>query len=63
MFSPSTNWSQCGKLIEEYKVTVEWYEGFGEWSAYTDDASKNFYEATPQEAVCRAVIAMKEGET
>jgi len=65
VYSPSTNWEQCGKLIEEYgiNITLEKSRVPSErWGAYF--SGRQYHRgATPQEAVCRAVIAMKEGET
>jgi len=64
-FSPSTNWEQCGKLIEGYGVNITYLlhsrDYVEAWPSgkYTCKSKG----ATPQEAVCRAVIAMKEGET
>jgi len=68
-YSPSTNWEQCGELIKEYKICVAPRDnGEGkEWGAFTlvigEVPGKVLSGATPQEAVCRAVIAMKDGET
>ena len=62
LFSPSTNWSQAGELMEKYKISVEWFDGFGEWCGCVEGSDKTCYEATPQEAVCRAIVASMENK-
>jgi len=71
-FCPSTNWYTAGQMIEKYGLSIlyiskdSWQCNYTiikhSWSGrYKSFESAN--GATPQEAVCRAVIAMKEGET
>lgn len=56
-FSPSTNWSQCGPLIEKYWIGIE---GGSAWLWKGDKCIGRTGE-TPLIAACRAIIAM-EGE-
>ena len=62
LFHPSTNWEQCGKLIEEYKMNLwPFYKDnreFSHWVAIAGDGVSR--GATPQEAACRALIASME---
>ena len=59
-YSPSTNWSQGGPIIERKKITLEWT---GEnWMAYIrhDD---EFFGPTPLIAAMRCYVASKLGDT
>ena len=62
-WKPSTEWAQCGPLIEKYKVVIE-----------TDDASIYWARLPPYNslfksgsdhlvAACRAIVAAKLGDT
>jgi hypothetical protein len=68
-YSPSTDWSQCGPLIESHDLriisagTEGWQAGtrvnsLG-WNARYDD----WFGSTPMVAICRAVVASKLGDT
>lgn len=62
VFSPSTDWSQCGPLIAAFGVWISDDEG-----AFTASCKPHFdtaiYDAeTPQIAICRAVVAAKLGD-
>jgi len=62
-FCPSTNWEQYGKLIKEYKISVYWSSRYNCWKGFELGTNTGAATgATPQEAVCRTVIAMKEGQ-
>ena len=69
-FQPTTNWSQCGPLIERYKVDLSYHEeymandGKGPvWEAMLADlwlAPADEYDPigkTPLIAACRAIVA------
>ncbi|CDH06830.1 conserved hypothetical protein [Xenorhabdus bovienii str. oregonense] len=64
-YTPSTDWSQCGQLIEKHRVELNFNSVSKEWSAYIF----NFEELesviedgdTPQIAICRAVVAARWG--
>ncbi|MDE9527949.1 phage protein NinX family protein [Xenorhabdus bovienii] len=65
-YTPSTDWSQCGELIEKHRVELDFNSVSEEWSAYIF----NFEELesviedgdTPQIAICRAVVATQLGD-
>ncbi|CBJ80326.1 hypothetical protein XBJ2_500033 [Xenorhabdus bovienii str. Jollieti] len=65
-YSPSTNWSQCGELIEKYHIELYFNSVNEVWSAYIFNYEK--FESviedgsTPQIAICRAVVAAKLGD-
>jgi len=63
-FTPSTNWQQAGELLEEYKICIQILKS-GIWNAAAtsewNDKTQVFAES-PQEAICKAVIALKESE-
>ncbi|PHM46574.1 phage protein NinX family protein [Xenorhabdus miraniensis] len=69
-FKPSTDWAQCGQLIDEYLGDVTRMEFTDtHWVAScraltVDDFSifKVQKGETPQIAICRAVVAAKLGE-
>lgn len=75
-YSPSTDWSQCGLLIEQYKLSLylhSEYEinGEGVYDIYEAGCSADwFVDATtpdpvstdPKVAICRAVVASKLGD-
>lgn len=70
VFDPTTDWSQCGPLIERYKVDLSYHEEY-----VTDDGKGSVWEAmlsehwlapadeydpigkTPLIAACRAIVA------
>ncbi|MDC9607189.1 phage protein NinX family protein [Xenorhabdus griffiniae] len=69
LYSPSTDWSQCGQLIDEYldsltrmSIDSPWVasckavtvDDFSIWKVQTGDA--------PKIAICRAVVAAKLGD-
>ncbi len=54
--SPSTDWSQCGPLIERYKVGIE--QTREEAYAYTpEEPLCGFFDHRPLVAICRAIVA------
>lgn len=63
-FSPSTNWEQCGPMIEEFKIELlaagegwcvpVWLSG--------EVLDSHSWSRTPQEAICRAVVRAKFGD-
>ena len=55
-FSPSTNWLQAGELMLEYKISVEWYENLGVWSAWIGASGEAISATTPQKAICMVII-------
>lgn len=64
-YEPSTDWAQCGPLIEKYKLIAEPsnYLMHGAWYAQAwqqDDTG--MYGATTQEAICRAVVRAAFGD-
>lgn len=66
-FYPSTNWAQCGPLLDKYKVDVMYFsEGADALvvaSIYADDKTVNVDGPTALIAICRAVVAYKLGHT
>jgi len=70
-FSPSTNWSQCGPLIEKYGLGIaKFYEPIDgpidvgyEWAALWRDDSARMDGPTPLIAACRAIVAHDIGDT
>ena len=59
-YSPTTNWQQCGELIEKHEVLLSYDVESFLWYAMVDRSVVN--GATPQEAICRAVVASVYGE-
>ncbi|MEX0445199.1 phage protein NinX family protein [Xenorhabdus sp. SGI246] len=62
-YSPSTDWEQCGSLIEKYQIYL-FNEALPEghaWSAsYPESVPTDYGDGeTPQIAVCRAVVNKK----
>lgn len=76
VFSPSTDWGQCGPLIDQFKLSLylhSEYEinGEGVYDVYEAGCSTDwFVDATtpdpvstdPKVAICRAVVASKLGD-
>ena len=63
LYSPSTDWSQCGPLIERHEVELCMVDGFG-WCAEVRYALKQEVGGChPQVAVCRAIVSSKLGDT
>lgn len=55
-YQPTTDWSQCGPLIERYKVEMCFLDGFG-WTANTQYGPEFSFYASPLIAACRAIVA------
>lgn len=62
-YSPSTNWSQGGPIIEREKIG-SLHEARGVWSASTkwEDPAKVFYGKTKLIAAMRCYVASKLGD-
>lgn len=57
---PTISWGQCGPLIEQFGITL--YKENQGYSAMGDKMSDPQMEGdTPQEAICRAVVASVYG--
>ena len=63
-YSPSTNWSQGGPIIEREEISVNWANG--QWEAHTVTDDDNFdqieYALTPLIAAMRCYVASKIGD-
>lgn len=63
--SPSTDWNQCGQLIDRHKVDMH-FAGYA-WMAQAETLSKESHLAcygdTPLIAICRAIVACELGES
>ena len=62
-YTPSTNWQQCGELIEKFEADLGPFHS-QQWIACVWSGSEEFSMdgITPQEAICRAVVASVYGE-
>ncbi len=61
-YSPTTNWEQCGVLIEKFKITTGLVNRKKDtWFAIGDDCSVG-YALDPRIAICRAVVASVFGD-
>jgi hypothetical protein len=74
-YTPTTNWQQCGELIEKFKLVIS--QNGDDWTAQVNKprpptakpySAKSYlgpigYGSTPQEAICRAVVASVFGDT
>ena len=58
MYTPSTDWQQCGELIEKFKPVLH----VGNVYTRCEIGDANIVATTPQEAICRAVVASVYGE-
>ncbi|CDG95856.1 conserved hypothetical protein [Xenorhabdus bovienii str. puntauvense] len=69
-FAPSTDWAQCGQLIEKYEMDLTPVMGgtycaglsITDGALCTDDYVSIVYGDTPQIAICRAVVAAQLGD-
>ena len=64
-FSPSTDWSQGGPLIEREQIDIEWDGVDGQaywWKASHQDIVQFQIGHTPLIAACRAIVAAKLGD-
>ncbi|MGJ0636831.1 phage protein NinX family protein [Xenorhabdus bovienii] len=65
IYSPSTDWSQCGELIDKYNIELvnELLDCVLFWSANCNYVSDDYLDGqTPQIAICRAVVAAQLGD-
>lgn len=73
-YAPHADWAQCGPLIEKKEITLfqDWHSSAEPWSAWIGMHWAGGYEmagaehegggATPQEAICRAVVRAAFGD-
>ena len=63
-YTPSTNWQQCGELIIRFRVYLDHLIS-GKWRAQSllKLGTNSAKGSTPQEAICRAVVASVYGDT
>lgn len=60
-FQPSTNWAQCGPLIDKHGMYLS--DGSRNWESNVGSAGGLCSNgATPQEAICRAVVQHTFGD-
>lgn len=76
VFTPSTDWSQCGPLLEEFQLTLmlhQTYEISGKrfqdvWEVgaasdwFVDPDAYEPVSTDPKIAICRAIVASKLGD-
>ena len=62
VFSPSTDWSQGGPLIEGAGVLIGHYLDIGGWYADMEGPAVYRDGPTPLIAACRAIVAAKLGD-
>lgn len=60
-YSPSTDWSQCGPLIEEYQICLDPLTG-GDWDSQYPSGPW-VRGSSPLQAACRAIVSAKLGDT
>ena len=61
-YSPSTNWSQGGPIIDREKIAVRWLESEKDWEANVRGGFFEQYGPTPLIAAMRCYVASKLGE-
>lgn len=64
-WSPSTDWSQGGPLIEKHQIELEWDGVDGKslwWKATHQDIAQFQMGETPLIATCRAIVSAHLGE-
>jgi len=62
-YSPTTNWEQCGELIEKYQIGLIVPETHWVAELFKTGKPKVYAEAqNPRTAICRAVVASVFGE-
>jgi len=61
-FNPSASWKQAGELLEKYNLVLYPYNE--EWACYQHgDFGRIIATGTPQEAICKAVIALHKDDS
>ena len=65
-YSPFTDWSAAGPLIEREEITMQHIGGAAKWMSYWNDKRLNFlpvmYGPTPLIAAMRCYVASKLGD-
>lgn len=64
-YSPSTDWSQGGELIDRYNIELNnWSNGYGgrTWLAWLSGEERELSGATALVAICRAIVAAELGD-
>jgi len=60
--SPSKDWSQCGPLIERFRISIIYSDEVCDPCAWTDSTAA-WHATSPIVAACRAIVAAKLGDT
>jgi hypothetical protein len=60
-FRPSTNWAECGPLVEEFRLDINNYHDAA-WVATYFETGIEESGHTPQEAICRCVVKGRFGD-
>ena len=63
-YSPSTNWSDGGPIIDQERIAIEWTSA-GKWRAsveWLDEPSYEGFGPTPLVAAMRCYVASKLGD-
>lgn len=60
LYSPSTDWSQGGPIIEREKISIDYDRDI--WNASKSDQSAYYQGDTPLEAAMRCYVASKLGD-
>lgn len=61
-YHPSANWQQCGELIEKFDIELVYHPRSSGFRSRSGISGPFFHGSTPQEAICRAVVASVYGE-
>lgn len=61
-WSPSTDWAQCGPLIEKYNLNISACVGGNEWTAFSNGLYPIEYGDTLLVAICRVVVRSVFGD-
>jgi len=57
----SKDWAWCGPLVEKYLISLTYdYQEPRRWWATSENVDDNSIANTPQEAICLAVITLKD---
>ncbi len=56
IYSPTTDWSQCGPLIEKYVIHIEWITASNMWCAIIGKVLYGGWDKSLPIAICKAIV-------
>lgn len=61
-YNPEQDWAQCGELIDKFNISLKSHSDDRRYFATSDESEITSAGDTPQQAICRCVVASVYGD-